>query len=35
MSLDVLLGEVHEKVEGFCLTKGKTQGVYGGGVHSI
>jgi hypothetical protein len=26
MSLDVLLGEVHEKVEGVCLTKGKTKG---------
>ena len=29
------LGEVHEKIEGICLTKGKTQGVYDRGVHSI
>jgi hypothetical protein len=30
MSLDVLLGEVHENVEWFCSTKSKTLGVYGG-----
>jgi hypothetical protein len=34
MSLDVFLREVHENFEGYCLTKGKTQGVYGG-VHSL
>jgi hypothetical protein len=31
MSLDVLLREVHEKIEGVCLTKGKTIGLYGRG----
>ena len=35
MLLDVLLGEVHEKIEGIFLEEGKTQGVYGIGVHSI
>ena len=35
MSLDVLLGEVHEKIEGICLLEGNTQGVYGRGVHNI
>ena len=35
MSLDVLLGEVHEKIEGICSIKGKTKGAYGRGVHSI
>ena len=35
MSLDVILSEAHEKVEGVCLTKGKTKGLYGIGVHSI
>ena len=31
MLLDVVFGEVHANVEGFCLTKGKTLGVYNGG----
>ena len=35
MSLDVLLGEVHETFEGICSTEGKIKGVYGRGVHSI
>jgi hypothetical protein len=35
MSLDVVLREVHEKIEGVCLIKGKTRGLYGRGVHSI
>ena len=35
MSLDVLLREVHEKFEGFCSTKGETQGVCGRGAHGI
>ena len=35
MLLDVLLGEVHEKIEGVCSTKGKTRELYGIGVHSI
>jgi hypothetical protein len=35
MSLDLLLGEVHEKIEGVCSIKGKTRGIYGRGVHII
>ena len=35
MSLDVLLGEVHVKIEGICSVEGNTRGVYGMGVHSI
>ena len=35
MLLDVLLGEVHEKIEGICSTEGKNRGAYGIGVHSM
>ena len=35
MSLDVLLREVHEKIEGVCSTNGKSRGLYGGGLCSI
>jgi len=35
MLLYVLLREIDEKNEGICLTKGKTRGLYGIGVHSI
>ena len=35
MSLDVLLREVHEKIEGVHLKNGRAIGIYGGGVHSI
>jgi hypothetical protein len=35
MSLDGILREVHEKIEGVCLKKGKIKGLYGRGVHSI
>ena len=33
MSLDILLGEVHEKIEGVYSTNGKAKGIYGKGVH--
>ena len=35
MSLDVLIREVHEKIEGISLTEGKIGGAYGIGVNSI
>jgi hypothetical protein len=33
--LDVLLREIHEKIEGVCSTKRKTIGLYGRGVHIV
>lgn len=35
MLLDVLVRELHEKIEGFFSTNGKAKGLYGRGVHSI
>jgi hypothetical protein len=35
LSMDVILREVHEEIEMIFLTKGKTKGIFGRGVHII